>query len=533
MAKKHFNTLEEKWKAQIADAEAQYQVGAAEVDGQKMDFATGLIAEANQGLNAIYGTPQGTSYNADGTIKAPAPDAASSAGTGEQTAPTGDIEATKQAGLDTLEGGVDTAAPAAPRERKERAGYDPSLGDQLAGLSTGTGGLAGGSFGRGSVPRAAPLRTLDTSGVDPASLSAAATGQTPAPSSQAPTVNRENVDRILGGLNTYGNQIAALAGDNTGLSAAEAALTKASREADIRSGIATEASQRGALGTARSMRNRGDRALGERQAIGEQAFIGQEAARNDALRQAEQEGQLAQLRANEETADKTFKLDALSKAADLGFNTAALEVDISKTDLQSAMNQINNEFQKNTVKMQIDAHKAEAILNFTRDMAAIQFEYDKLGVDDQNTADALLMQKYGIDQQTLMALKELKQKSQVNWGQVLTSFAGGAGSGLTAAIASDARVKRDFGDPGDQDIADLFGALDAQTYEYKNPEKHGQGLQFGFMAQALESTRLGKAMVTPDPEGVKRVDTGRVAMATAAGLSHVLERLSALESAVN
>jgi hypothetical protein len=95
------------------------------------------------------------------------------------------------------------------------------------------------------------------------------------------------------------------------------------------------------------------------------------------------------------------------------------------------------------------------------------------------------------------------------------------------------RVKRDFGDPGDADIAELFGALDAQTYKYKSPDKHGAGLQFGFMAQALEGTRLGRAMVAPDAEGTKRVDTSRVAMATAAGLSHVLERLSALEGAVN
>jgi hypothetical protein len=472
----------------------------------------------------------------------------------QQETPGGSIQEKTDAGLSTLEGGIDsssnidgsgatseTPAPdATPRTMNPREGFDPSLGEDLAGLSTGTGGLAGGSISGGprvaGGTRSGPRRMggFDTSGVNVDAPNAAGGAQQPvAPAPGAPQITSESVNKILGGLNTYGGQMVALAGDNTGLSAAEAALTKASREADIRSGIATEASQRGALGAARSLRSRGDRALGERQAIGESSFIGQEAARNDALREAEQEGQLGQLRATEADSDRRFKLDALKEAASLGLNTAALEIDVSKTNLGAAMSWINNEFQTHNIELQLSEQQAEAALNFTQGMAAIQYEYDKLSVDDQNTADALLMQRYGIDQNTMLQLKELKQKSQVNWGQVLTGFAGGVGSGLTTAIASDVRVKQDFGDPGDEDITELFGALNAQTYKYKQPAKHGQGLQFGFMAQALEGTRLGKAMVAPDHEGTKRVDTGRVAMATAAGLSHVLERLSALESAVN
>lgn len=289
------------------------------------------------------------------------------------------------------------------------------------------------------------LGELDTSGfkTPAAAGGGGAAAPKPKPGEAAPDIDRTRVDPLLTGITEVQQKLLALANETKGMSAAEAALHKASREADIRSQIATEASQRGALGAARSARNRGDRALLERQAIGEQAFIGQEAARNDALRQAEQEGNLSILRANEEDADRRFKADVLGKAAELGLNTAALEVDISKADLGSANNWINNEFDKLKQQgqldlgyAQLDQAKTESILGFTKDMATIQYEYDKMSVEDQNAADALLMQKYGIDQQTFVALKQIKEAGKFRWDQVLTQFVGGAATGGTSAIAS-------------------------------------------------------------------------------------------------
>jgi len=356
---------------------------------------------------------------------------------------------------------------------------------------------------------------------------------------RAPTVNRENIDKLTGGLDAYQTALWEMSQDNTGLSAAEAQLQKATELANIQAGIATDQSQRAALGQARSARNRGDRAFLESQAIGEAGFIGQEAARTAALRQAESEGNLATLRATEADADRRFRLDAIKEAAGLGLNTAALELDISKADLASLTNQLNNDAAFKQLGMQLDQQKAEQVLNFTRDMAALQFQYDKMSVDDQNATDALLMQKYGIDQGTMMALKQLKASQDINWGQVLTQFVAGAGAGVTQAGAaklfSDRRVKRDVKPVAPDELDEFMSALKAETWDYIDEGAHGggrSGRRFGPMAQDIERTRLGKAMVAEDVFGTKTVDPGAVAMATASGLAHVYDRLKGLEEAV-
>ncbi len=264
-----------------------------------------------------------------------------------------------------------------------------------------------------------------------------------APGAEAPKIDRDQINSVLGGLDSYSNQIADLAKTASSNTVAEARLTQAADLAQRQAAINTEASQRAALGAARSTRNRGDRGLAERQAIGESAYIGQDAARTAELTQAQTRGDLAALRAQEADADRTFRLNALSKAADLGLNRAALEVDISKTNLSSATNWINQEFdslkQQGQLDLgfaQLDEQKTQSALGFTRDMAAIQLQYDQMGVQDQQFIDSELMQKYGIDQTTMIALKQLKASKQVNWGQVLTGFIGGAGAGLTTALTA-------------------------------------------------------------------------------------------------
>lgn len=361
------------------------------------------------------------------------------------------------------------------------------------------------------------------------------TGGTGTDATGAPTLPREKIDEALRGLNTYANDIYGLSQDNTGLSAAEAQLQKATELANIQAGIQTDASQRAALGQARSARSRGDRAFLEQQAIGEAGFIGQEAARTKALTDATARGDLADLRAAEENYDREFKLKALDKAAELDLNRAALEVDISKADLASVTNQLNNDAAFKQLGLQLDQRQAEAAMNFTRDMAAIQFQYDQLSVDDQNEADRLLMQKYGIDQGTYVALKQMKDARKMNWNQFLAGMAAGGTQAIAGAAFSDRRVKRDVDRVRDDELDELLSALKAETWDYIDEDAHGggrSGRRFGPMAQDLERTRLGKAMVAEDLFGTKKVDTGAVALATASGLAHVHERLQLLEQAV-
>lgn len=232
-----------------------------------------------------------------------------------------------------------------------------------------------------------------------------------APGAEAPKVNREAIDDVLGDTQSIQSYILGLAGKAKDYSAAEAQLRAATAQA-------TSA----ALGQARAG-NRRDRAMLERQAISEGAFNEQQLSRDAAL-----------LRAQEEDQNRRFQAETAAKAAELGLNVAAAMTNISQIDITSANNWINNEFQQKGIDKQISADKMQNVLAFTRDMAMIQFNYDQLSVEDQNEADRLMMQKYGIDEQTSVALKQLKEAGKFDWSNLLANVVGGAASGTTSAI---------------------------------------------------------------------------------------------------
>jgi hypothetical protein len=231
----------------------------------------------------------------------------------------------------------------------------------------------------------------------------------------APQLDTGAINSVLSDVDAMRSYIFGLAGDKKDYSVAEAQLRSAS-----------DAAQRHTLGQARGG-NRRDRAMLERQAIAEGAAIEQAAGRDTAL-----------LRAQEEDQDRRFRADVASKAAELGLNETAYLVDISKANLDSVNNLLNNEFQQLGLDKQLSVQEAAQILAFTQGMAGIQFDYDKLSVDDQNTADALLMQKYGIDQGTYLALKQMKDARKLNWNQLLTTIVAGGAQGATMAIGAEA-----------------------------------------------------------------------------------------------
>jgi hypothetical protein len=214
----------------------------------------------------------------------------------------------------------------------------------------------------------------------------------------------------------------------------------------------------------------------------------------------------------------------------MGLSTAALELDITKVNMADATERMRI----GLGYAQLDETHAQNLMGFTRDMAAIQFQYDKLSVDDQNEADKLLMMKYQIDEETMLKLKELKAKGKFDWNGLLMNFAAGAGKGATAALfASDERVKSNIQpvEATAKEFDDFMSAMSANTYEYDEPDKHGAGVRFGFMAQDLEKTKLGRHMVKP-VDGVKMIELAPLAAATASGLALVYERLKDLERAV-
>lgn len=263
-----------------------------------------------------------------------------------------------------------------------------------------------------------------------------ATGNGGVPPGTPPKLDTTAADKSVAGVNNTIAQLLALANKSPQTSAAEAQLLKADQLAKIRDQQSLEQNQAAALGAARSG-NRRDQGLLQRQAIGESEYLGQADQRNQVVQQAELEGNLANLRAQEEQTDFTNRANILSKAADLGLNVAGLQTDISKANLGAATDYMNNEFQQLGLDKQLDQQQIQSTLSFMQGMSAIQFDYDKMSdADKQHTLD-LMMSQYGIDKAEESALAQIKANKKVTWDQFLSQAALGAIGGGSAIAAAE------------------------------------------------------------------------------------------------
>lgn len=92
--------------------------------------------------------------------------------------------------------------------------------------------------------------------------------------------------------------------------------------------------------------------------------------------------------------------------------------------------------------------------------------------------------------------------------------------------ASDRNLKEDI-EESPSAIQKFLGNVKPYEYEYKEPEKFGEGKHVGPMAQDLEKSELGARMVEETPDG-KMVNYGKglsTMMASIAYLNEELEKL--------
>lgn len=99
------------------------------------------------------------------------------------------------------------------------------------------------------------------------------------------------------------------------------------------------------------------------------------------------------------------------------------------------------------------------------------------------------------------------------------------GAGATAGAKSDENAKTDF---HDFDASDFLDSITPSKYRYKNPERDGHGVHASPMAQDLEKTDVGRAMVEDTPHG-KMVNYGHGFGTILASLSDVHERVKKME----
>lgn len=105
--------------------------------------------------------------------------------------------------------------------------------------------------------------------------------------------------------------------------------------------------------------------------------------------------------------------------------------------------------------------------------------------------------------------------------------AGASGAGAAAAAASDERMKKDV---ENFDPSEFLDSLIPVKFKYKDPQKHGRGEFGGVMAQDVEKTPEGAALVEDKPDG-KYLDSAHGFGTVLAALGNMHDRLKKVEGA--
>jgi len=96
---------------------------------------------------------------------------------------------------------------------------------------------------------------------------------------------------------------------------------------------------------------------------------------------------------------------------------------------------------------------------------------------------------------------------------------------------SDENAKTEIS-AGQGDLQEFLDALGVYSYEYKDPEAHGEGRRISPMAQEMEASKLGKEFVF-DVNGTKAVDYGKMAGTQLAATALLNSKIKRQEKLIN
>ena len=144
-------------------------------------------------------------------------------------------------------------------------------------------------------------------------------------------------------------------------------------------------------------------------------------------------------------------------------------------------------------------------------------------ISEMNAAANFALQQRALQEQERMG----RYQRRMGWANFGINTAGNVASDIASMVSmSDERLKTNIA-PGGGAASELAGSLDAKTFDY-TPGAGPQGNRVGVMAQQLEQTPQGAALVVDTPMG-KGVDTGQAALAGLAISADQEQRLRALE----
>jgi hypothetical protein len=118
--------------------------------------------------------------------------------------------------------------------------------------------------------------------------------------------------------------------------------------------------------------------------------------------------------------------------------------------------------------------------------------------------------------------------------QAAQGYGNAVGGGLETVgslfAMSDINAKENI-EPAEGDLDEFLSNLKPSSWEYKDPEKYGEGRKYGVMAQDMEKSPVGKSFVSTDKDGVKRIDYGAAQGAMLAIIKDMNDRLKGVEGA--
>ena len=226
--------------------------------------------------------------------------------------------------------------------------------------------------------------------------------------------------------------------------------------------------------------------------------------------------------------DRSLKQQLATAASGRGGNQAALQRSLLRSQAEQGQATAQQAVQARLQEQQ----QSEAMLaNAT--MQKRQQDIDLAQADKNARMQAAQIQSnldMGAASANLEAAKAADQARQKMFSGTMESAGKVA---AMAAMASDKTEKKNMKN-ANKEVNSFLDALSAKSYEYKDTSKPGtaEGARFGIMAQDLEKSPMGKALVE-NVNGTKMVNTVQGFGSVLAAQSQMHNRIKELEAQLN